>query len=154
MQNKATEGYSANYTGNAIEAGFVNEPDSNLRGTPSVTTKSKSDLEYIQEINKLSCDNSDILVQDNSSNTYEQDNYYCFNNGSTKKLVQWKKVEGLWIQHHFTNSSEYKEVNNTVCKVITPGCDAMNPAQGCMVKCFNNDKTFSTYTADYQVLPN
>ena len=155
MQDKARETYVVN--GKAIEAGYVNEPDSNLRGTPSVTTKSKPDAEYILEINKIGCDASDNLVKDNSNNTYEQDNYYCYNNGTTgapKKLVQWKKVDGLWIPRNFTNSSEYKEVNNTVCKVITPGCDSMNPAQKCIIKCFNNDKTSTSYTANYQALPN
>ena len=149
---------SVSNSSNSAEAAFVHENDSNLRGpnNPSVTLMQKPDSFYLQEVNKVSCNNSDKLVQDNSNNTYEQDNLYCYNNGSNgnaKKLVQWKKVDGLWIQRQLTNSSEYKEIDNTVCKVITPGCDSYNPSQGCVVKCFLDNKSTSTFTANYEVLP-
>jgi hypothetical protein len=141
------------YPHNSAEAKFINEKDSNLRDIPVNTSMQKPDSQYLQDVNKISCDNNDILVQDNSNNSYQQDNYYCYNNNN-KKLVQWKKINGLWVQRHLTNSSEYKEINNNVCKVITPGCDSMNPAQGCQVKCFLNDKTTQVFTANYDVLPN
>jgi len=153
MQNKGKVGYG----NHAVEARLVNDPDSNLRAIPSATTMQKPDSYYIQEINKVWCDSSDKLVQDNTNNTYEQDTYFCYNNGTNgnaKKLVQWKKVNGLWLQRHLTNSSEYKEINNHVCKVITPGCDSYNPSQGCVVKCFLDDKTSNTFTANYEALPN
>ena len=153
MQNKARVGYSPN----SGEAGFIDEVDSNLKGGARQTSKEKPDSYYLKDINKIWCKDSDILVQDNTNNTYEQDNYYCYNNGSgsdPKKLVQWKKVDGLWIKRHLTNSSEYKEINNNVCKVITPGCDSFNPSQGCVVKCFSNDKTTNIFTANYEALPN
>jgi len=161
MHNKAEVGRSST----AGEAGFVNEKDSNLRGNPnendsnlrgipSEITMQKPDSYYLQEINKISCSDSDKIVQDNTHNTYEQDNFYCYSNGPTKKLVQWKKVDGLWLGRHLTNSSEYKEINNNVCKVITPGCDSYNPSQGCVVKCFLDNKTTTEFTANYEVLPN
>jgi hypothetical protein len=145
------------YGSNSSEAGFVNEPDSNLSGGSNKLSMQKPDSVYIQQINKPLCSKSDIVFQDNTNNTYEEDNMYCYNNGTNgeaKKLVQWKKVDGLWIGRHLTNSSEYKEINNQVCKVITPGCDSMNPSQGCAVKCFADDKSTSVFTADYVVLPN
>ena len=151
MQNKARVGYSPN----AGEAGFIDEVDLNLKGGPNQTSKQKSDSYYLQEINKVWCKDSDILVQDNSNNTYEEDTYFCYNNGTKgdpKKLVHWKKVNGLWLKRHLTNSSEYKEINNNVCKVITPGCDSFNPSQGCEVKCFSDDKTTSIFTANYEAL--
>jgi len=152
MQNKTTEGYSK-YT---AEAGFVEQPDSNLKGGSSNTTKQKPDLLYLKDINKIWCKEPDTLVQDNSNNTYESETYYCYNNGTNgnpKKLVQWKKVDGLWIKRHLTNSSEYKEINDNVCKVVTPGCDSFNPSQGCVLKCFLDDKTTNMFTANYEVLP-
>jgi len=152
MQNKSQVGYG----NHSADAAFINESNSNLRALPIQTTMQKPDSFYIQEINKIFCENSDKLIQDNSTNTYENDNYYCYNNGTNgnaKKLVQWKQVDGLWIKRHLTNSSEYKEINNTVCKVITPGCDSQNPSQGCMVKCFLNDNSTNVFTANYEVLP-
>lgn len=149
MQNKVTEGISG-------EVGLVDKPDSNLRDIPSATTMQKPDSYYISKINKIMCDDSDILVQDNTNNTYEEDNYFCYNNGTNgnaKKLVQWKKVDGLWIKRHLTNTSEYKEINNNVCKVITPACDSNNPSQNCQVKCFLDNKKSSVFTANYEVLP-
>jgi hypothetical protein len=142
---------------NSSEARFVNDPDSNLSGGPNQLSMQKPDSQYIQQINKPMCKKNDILVQDNTNNTYEEDNMYCYNNGTkgdNKKLVQWKKVDGLWIGRHLTNSSEYKEINNQVCKVITPGCDSMNPSQDCQVKCFADDKSSNVYTANYVFLPN
>jgi len=156
MQNKAAVGKSG-ISGKLGEAAFVDQPDSNLRDVPSKTTMQKPDSYYITNINKIGCDDSDIIVQDNTNNTYEQDNYFCYNNGTNgnpKKLVQWKKVDGLWIQRHLTNTSEYKEINNNVCKVITPGCDSYNPSQNCQVKCFLDNKKSTVFTANYEVLPN
>jgi hypothetical protein len=153
MQNKSQEGYTKNLN----EPGLATKPDSNLRDTPSKIISEKPDTYYLKEINKITCNNPDKLVQDNTNNTYEEDNYFCYNNGtngSAKKLVQWKKVDGLWIQRHLTNSSEYKEINNNVCKVVTPGCDSYNPSQGCVVKCFLDNKTTNVFTANYEVLPN
>ena len=126
------------------------EDDSNLRDIKTnVVTRQKPDSFFLAEVNKISCNDSDVLVQDNSNNTYQKDNVYCINNGPTKKLVQWKKVDELWIPHTLTNTSEYKEVDDKVCKVISEGCDSYNPAQECMLKCFNNDKTTVTYKANY-----
>lgn len=130
------------------------EDDSNLRNVqPNPVNKQKPDSYYLEEINKISCNNSDILVQDNSDNTYQNDNYYCYNNGPTKKLVQWKKVDKLWVPKHLTHTSEYKEIAGTVCKVLTESCDSFNPSQGCNVKCFLDDKTVKTFTANYMALP-
>lgn len=117
------------------------ENDSNLRGIPSVTTMSKPDSQYIQELNQIVCNSPDTLIQDNSNNTYEQDTLYCFNNGEKKKLVQWKKVDNLWINRNLTNGNEYKEVDGKVCKIITPGCDSNNTSEKCELKCFIDDKT-------------
>ena len=126
------------------------ENDSNLRGIKtSEVTRQKPDSFFLGEVNKISCNDSDILVQDNSNNSYQKDNFYCFNNGSTKKLVEWKKVDELWLPRNLTNTSEYKEIEGKVCKVITENCDAYNPTNDCMLKCFNNDKTTVTYKADY-----
>jgi hypothetical protein len=153
MQNKTL----ANIASNATHALLINENNSNLSGVPSVTIIQKPDSYYLQEINKITCPDSDILVQDNTYNTYEQDNYFCYNNGNkgdSKKLVQWKKVDGLWLNRHLTNSSEYKEMNNNVCKIVTPGCDSYNPSQGCVVKCYLDDKSTSVFTANYLNLPN
>ena len=138
---------------NKSSSNFEFENDSNLRDIKSnVITVSKPDSFYLAEVNKIVCNSTDILFQDNSTNTYEKDNYYCYNNGKNgenKKLVQWKRVEDLWISHNLTNTSEYKEVNGNVCKIITEGCDSHNPVEGCMLKCFQNDKTTSTFTAKY-----
>lgn len=150
MQNKAA-------VGRANDAKFIDQSDSNLREIPTETNIQKPDSYYITSINKIMCEDSDLLVQDNSNNTYEQDNYFCYNNGTNgdpKKLVQWKKVEGLWIKRHLTNTSEYKEINNNVCKVITPGCDSFNPSQDCQVKCFLDNKKNTVFTANYEALPN
>jgi len=103
----------------------------------------KPDSYYLAEINKISCNDSDILVEDNSNN------YYCINNGPTKKLVQWKKVDNLWIPRNLTHTSEYKEIAGTVCKIVTENCDSFNPFQGCNVKCFLDDNTVKTFTANY-----
>jgi hypothetical protein len=150
MQNKAA-------VGRANDAKFIDQSDSNLREIPTETNIQKPDSYYITSINKIMCADSDLLVQDNSNNTYEQDNYFCYNNGTNgdpKKLVQWKKVDGLWIKRHLTNTSEYKEINNNVCKVITPGCDSFNPSQDCQVKCFLDNKKNTVFTANYEALPN
>jgi hypothetical protein len=125
------------------------EDDSNLRGTPSVTTKQKPDSYYLELVNQISCDVTDTLVQDDKN----KDVSYCVNNGSTKRLVQWTKVEDLWIPKHLTNSSQYKEVNGNVCKIVTDSCDSYNPSPDCMLKCFLNDKTISTYKANYMAFP-
>jgi hypothetical protein len=114
MQNKAA-------VGRANDAKFIDQPDSNLREIPTETSIQKPDSYYIDSINKVVCADSDLLVQDNSNNTYEEDTYFCYNNGTNgnpKKLVHWKKVEGLWIKRHLTNSSEYKEINNTLINII------------------------------------
>lgn len=148
MQNKTLVNIASNAT-NALLP-YVN--DSNLNAIPSVTTMQKPDSYYLQEVNQVMCNNPDISLQDNLNNTYEQDNVYCYNNGNSKKLVQWKKVDGLWLSRNLTNSSEYKVIDNNVCKVITPECDSSNPSQGCMVKCFLDDKTTKTFTANYQAL--
>jgi hypothetical protein len=130
------------------------EDDSNLRSiNPNPVTLQKPDSYYLEELNKVVCPVTDILVNDNSNNTYEKDNFYCYNNGTTKKLVQWKKVGDLWLSRHLTNTSEYKEIDGNVCKVVTEGCDAFNPVQGCNLKCFLNDKTTKTYSANYSALP-
>ena len=152
MQNKALVSIGSN----ATEALLLNQNNSNLSGAPSTTTIQNPDSYYFEEINKIMCPDSDILVQDNTNNTYEEDTYFCYNNGTngnSKKLVQWKKVDGLWLNRHLTNSSEYKEINNNVCKVVTPGCDSFNPSQGCIVKCYLDNKSSSTYTANYLNLP-
>ena len=126
------------------------EYNANLRDIKSnVITRSKPDAEYIAELNKVSCAKDAILVEDDSNNSYEQKNIYCYNNGDNKKLVQWKKVDGLWLSRNLTNTSEYKEIDGKVCKVITENCDTHNPTNDCMLKCFNNDKTIVTYKADY-----
>jgi len=130
------------------------EDDSNLRDIQlNVITRPKSDAEYIAELNKVSCNEGDILVEDDSNNSYEQNTLYCYNNGDNKKLVQWKKVDGLWLSHNLTNTSEYKEVEGNVCKIETRGCDSRNPSQGCMMRCFLNDKTSVTYNANYLAFP-
>jgi hypothetical protein len=132
------------------------EDDSNLRGLKlNVVTKPKPDSYFLTEVNKVMCESGDTLVRDNSNNTYANDNYYCFNNGSKdmpKKLVQWKKVDDLWLPRHLTNTSEYKEIDGNVCKVITESCDSNNPSQNCMIKCFLNNKTVKTFTANYQAI--
>jgi hypothetical protein len=104
-------------------------------------------------INKIWCKPTNILVQDNSDNTYQEDNYYCYNNGDKKKLTQWKKVDGQWNSHHLTYSSEFKIINNNVCKVITGGCDGQNPSEGCNIKCFADDKSIKVYTTRYLAVP-
>lgn len=130
------------------------DDNSNLREIqPNLVTIPKSDADYIAELNKVVCDTGDILIEDNSSNSYEQSNFYCYNNGATKKLVQWKKVDGLWLPRNLAHTSEYKEVDGNVCKIVTPGCDAFNPTQGCMMKCMLNDKTTKTYSANYMAFP-
>lgn len=130
------------------------ENDSNLRGiSQNVITKPKPDSFYLAEVNKIVCGEGDILLQDNSNNTFEKDNYYCYNNGPVKKLVQWKMVEDLWIPRNLTNTSEYKEVNGNVCKIVSQSCDSFNPSEGCMLKCFLNDKTDKTFTAKYLAFP-
>ena len=130
------------------------EDDSNLRSiNPNPVTLQKPDSYYLEELNKVVCPVTDILVNDNSNNTYEKDNFYCYNNGTTKKLVQWKKVGDLWLSRHLTNTSEYKEVDGNVCKVVTESCDAFNPSQGCNLKCFLNDKTTKTFSANYSAFP-
>jgi hypothetical protein len=130
------------------------EYNANLRDIKSnVITRSKPDAEYIAELNKVSCAKDAILVEDDSNNSYEQKNIYCYNNGDNKKLVQWKKVDGLWLSRNLTNTSEYKEVNGNVCKIETRGCDAYNPSQGCVMKCFLNDKTSTTFSANYMAFP-
>jgi hypothetical protein len=130
------------------------EDDSNLRDIkPNVITKPKPDSFYLEEVNKIVCDPSNILVQDITNKTYEKDNYYCYNNGADKKLVQWKKVEDLWIPRNLTNTSEYKEVEGNVCKILTESCDAQNPSQSCAMRCFLNDKTVKTFTANYMAFP-
>jgi len=137
MQNKSTTDWSF-------------EDDSNLRGIPNQVTKQKPDSYYLQEVNQIWCKDSNILAQDkNDKNTF-----YCFSNGEKKKLVEWKKVDDLWIPRRLTHTSEYKEVNGNVCKIMTPGCDSKNPSQNCVITCFNNDKTTNSFTANYQSLPN
>jgi hypothetical protein len=127
------------------------ENDSNLRDIqPNTITVQKPDSYYLEENNKIWCKGADdVLIQDNSNNTYEEDNYYCINNGEKKKLVQWKKVGGLWLKHHFTNTSQYKEINNNVCKIISDSCDSYNPSQDCMLRCYADDGSTTTYKADY-----
>lgn len=130
------------------DLGFEN--NSNLRDIkPNVVTRQKPDSFFLAEVNKISCNDSDVLVQENSNNTYQKDNFYCINNGETKKLVQWKKVDELWLPRNLTNTSEYKEIDGKVCKVISESCDSYNLTQECMLKCFNDDKTVVTYKADY-----
>jgi hypothetical protein len=126
------------------------EDDSNLRDIePNVITRSKPDSYYLAEINKISCEDTDNLVQDDTNKNIS----YCYNNKGNKKLVQWKKVEDLWISRNIKNSSEYREVNGNVCKIVTESCDARNPSQGCMLKCILSDKTFKTYSANYMAFP-
>jgi hypothetical protein len=151
MQSKTLVDIGSDATQVLIE----NQNNYNLTTTPSTTTVQKPDSYYIQEVNKIICNDSDMLVQDNTNNTYEQDTYFCYNNGingNPKKLVQWKKVNELWLNRHLTNGSEYKEMDNNVCKIITPGCDSNNPSQGCEVKCFLNDKSTKVFTINYEVL--
>lgn len=126
------------------------ENNSNLRDIqPNVITRSKPDSYYLSQINKITCEDTDNLVQDDTNKNI----YYCYNNKGDKKLVQWKKVEDLWIPRNVKNSSEYKEVNENVCKIVTESCDAYNPSQGCMLKCMLNDKTFKIYSANYMAFP-
>jgi hypothetical protein len=125
------------------------EDDSNLRGIPTITTNQKPDSYYLELVNQITCDIGDTFVQDEKDKNIG----YCLNNGSTKKLVQWTKVEDLWIPKHLTNSSQYKEVNGNVCKIVTDSCDSYNPSQDCMLKCFLNDKTTITYIANYMAFP-
>ena len=130
------------------------EIDSNLRGIePNVITKPKPDSYYLEENNKIVCGTNDILVQDVSSKVDAKDNFFCYNNGENKKLVQWKKIDNLWISHTLTNTSEYKEVDGNVCKVVTESCDVRNPSDKCVMKCFLNDKSVRTFTANYQAFP-
>jgi len=136
MQNKSTD--------------WSFEDDSNLRGIVNTVIKQKPDSYYLQDVNKIMCKDADTLVQDSN----DKNIYYCYNNGNNKKLVQWTNVKDLWIPHRLTHTSEYKEVSGNVCKVITPGCDSMNPSQNCTIQCFKNDKTNKKYTANYQSLPN
>lgn len=131
MQNKSSNNLDFEY-------------DSNLRDIePNVITRSKPDSYYLEEVNKISCRDVDTLVQD------DKNVYYCFNNGENKKLVKWTRVYDLWIPKHLTNTSEYKEVEGNVCKIMTESCDSHNPSQDCQMKCFVNDKTVKTYTANY-----
>jgi hypothetical protein len=130
------------------------EDDSNLRGIqPNEIIKSKPDSYYLEQNNKIVCDSGDILVQDITKNKDPNDNHYCYNNGENKKLVQWKKVDNLWISRTLTNTSEYKEVDGNVCKIVTEACDAYNPSDKCVLKCFLNDKSVKTFTANYQAFP-
>lgn len=121
------------------------ENDSNLRAIPSTTVMQKPDSYYLSEVNKVSCDDSNLLLQDNLNSNI----YYCYNNGPAKNLVEWKKVEDLWIPRKLTNTSQYKEVNGNVCKIMTNNCDSQNPSQDCMLKCFLNDKTSTTFKVNY-----
>ena len=129
------------------------ENSSDLRGIqPNVITRTKPDSEYLAENNKLLCKEIDTLVQDEN----DKNVYYCYNNGvngANKKIVQWKKVEDLWIPKHVTHTSEYKQVDGNVCRIVTESCDSRNPSQNCMMKCFLNDKTVKTYTANYMAFP-
>jgi len=128
------------------------EDDSNLRGIqPNVITKSKPDSYYLEQNNKIVCDSADILVKDISNDA--KDKFLCYNNGENKKLVQWSKVENLWLSRNLTYSSEYKEVDGNVCKIVTESCDAQNPSDKCVMKCFLNDKSVKTFTANYQAFP-
>jgi hypothetical protein len=125
------------------------EDDSNLRGIPSATVLQKPDSYYLSEVNKIVCEDSNMLIQDIEN----KNNYFCVNNGPVKKLVEWKKIDDLWIPHHLTNTSQYKEVDGKVCKIVSDSCDAFNPSQDCMLKCFLNDKTSTTYKANYMAFP-
>jgi hypothetical protein len=126
------------------------ENDSNLRDVQSNTiTKSKPDSFYLAEVNKIMCDEVDTLVNDDSNKNI----YYCYNNSTNKKLVKWTRVNDLWIPKHLTHTSEYKEVDGNVCKIMTESCDSYNPSQDCQMKCFLNDKTVKTYTANYRAFP-
>ena len=66
------------------------ENDSNLRAIPSTTVMQKPDSYYLSEVNKVSCDDSNLLLQDNLNSNI----YYCYNNGPAKNLVEWKKSGG------------------------------------------------------------
>jgi hypothetical protein len=124
--------------------------NSNLRNIqPNIITKSKPDAYYLAEVNKIWCKDDNNLVQDDSNPNV----YYCYNNGDNKKLVQWKKIDDLWIPKRMTHTSEYKEVDGNVCRIVTESCDSRNPSQGCMMKCFLDNKTVKTYTANYNAFP-
>jgi hypothetical protein len=51
------------YGTNSSEARFVNDPDSNLSAGPTNISMQKPDTDYLQQINKPECKNTDILVQ-------------------------------------------------------------------------------------------
>jgi len=127
------------------------ENDSNLRGIqPNVITNPKPDSYYLAENNKIVCQDVDKLVHDDN---FDSKILYCYNNGDKKKLVEWKNVNSVWTPKYITHSSEYKEINGSVCKVISESCDSNNPYQGCQLKCFLDDLSTKVYTANFIALP-